>query len=89
MIRMLVASICLLAGASVGAAAQVQSGVQPLQSGVTPRQSGVAGATQQQQETPQAPTMSQPLVRSGGNERPPSSPRAAMPAPEPQTNQVR
>jgi hypothetical protein len=89
MLRIAVATICLLAGASIGASAQVQSGVQPLQSGVAPRQSGVAGATQQQQEAPPTPAMPEPPVRGGGGERHSSSPRATMSAPGTQTNQVR
>jgi X-X-X-Leu-X-X-Gly heptad repeat protein len=89
MIRLMAATICLLAFASVGAAAQVQSGVQPLQSGVVPLQSGVAGASQQQQETPRAPTTFQPPVRMGESERRPSSPRGTISAPDAHTNQVR
>jgi hypothetical protein len=52
MIRVLVVTVCLLAVASVGAFAQVKSGVQQTPSGVVQTQSGVAAETQAPAMTP-------------------------------------
>jgi hypothetical protein len=72
----------LLALVSIGAAAQVQSGVQPLTSGVQPRQSGLAGGAHAPAIAPPAqvppPAASQP---NAVMQTVPQSAAPALPAP--------